>query len=283
MKRNIRLTATFIFGILMAYVWSAFLSVGGAGQLLFAVYVMLGFIVSSCLYSSKMGMREYVYISAAFGVFAGIVDISMMAVGAPGLLGLALADMALKIGLSASGGLLFYAAESRLYGSKRQLMKTTVGVMCRRVVAAVLDMNMMLFLVFMLSFSAVASPAILDNVALVVALETAVIFAYKAVPEAMERKTLGKIVSGIEVKGDAWQALLRNATFILFGISMLPDVIMSPWAGIIYLIILADLIMFFTGRRAFDIISGTTIGLSGEFSVKMIGKPRIKFTVSQTP
>ncbi len=41
---------------------------------------------------------------------------------------------------------------------------------------------------------------------------------------------------------------------------------------------LGDIILFFTGRRLFDILAGTSVERSEESIIQVKGRPRIRFT-----
>ncbi|GEM_PF-5060860 len=274
MIRNLKLPAAFIACLLLVIVWGQLLAVMGMGGFLFLAYLMSGFFLSSLFYSRSRTPIQYACLSVGFGLFVGVIDISLAAFAVPELALLSLADMAVKAAFSAAGGLLFFLA-SRPYHSGRRLLKTDAGTLSRRIVAALVDCNIMLLLILLLSLMSLPFPS-LSTTTFIVSVETTVIFCYKAIYEAVDRKTIGKKLTGIEVRGRPWQALLRNSILILFGISMFPQVAGSWAVNIIYLLMAADLVLFFTGRRLFDIIAMTSVVRPSPLQVR--GRPEIKFS-----
>jgi len=279
MLQKAKLPAAFILCLLLVYVWGFFLAAGGAWQMLPVSYVLVGITFCSIFFRKGRGIREYIYLSLAFGLFVGIVDISITALTFPGLFLLSLIDMGLKIALSVVGGFAFFML-SKAYISKRKIFKTDLGILSRRLVAALIDWNAVLLIIMALSLTALLSPTLGSNLVFIVSIETFVIFAYKVVQEAFDRTTIGKRITGIKIKGNPWQAMIRNSILVLFGITMFPQVMSHPLVNIIYVLMLGDIILFFTGRRLFDIIAGTSIELSEAPLISMRGRPKIRFSFS---
>ncbi len=242
-----------VLGIISLYTWNYLLLQSSQKSLLFLAYVLTGFFVM-CLYSGhrKSAFKNCIVLPVLLALALSAIDIASIAILSSRFLLVGLIDTALKIAFALLGGILFYIAQ-KTFDTHRKFLFGDLKTLPRRITSGLIDVNILLIifggLTLITSFIKLSQS--IEGILIIL-----VIFSYKAVQEWQSGQTFGKKIMGISVKCNPIQACARNMPFApLFLAPYTSGILLN----VIYLTILIDLIMIFTGRRLFDFISGTKV------------------------
>lgn len=242
-----------VFAILLVYTWNYMLTQIGAKTLLWAVYIMAGFLVPAAYNGiEKPKIKTNLSMVLFFSLGISIVDIAITSLLFTKLALITLADAAVKLAISFAGATIYILAQ-KTFASEKKILFTTSGILIRRLTAGLLDMNILVII-----FAALTAASFLIQLSqVVIATGTVlIVFAYKAAHESQFSQTPGKKIVGLSVKCTIPKAAIRNIPFaLLFAAPALGH----QGAQIIYSIVFADLLLFFTGKRLFDWLAGTSI------------------------
>ncbi len=250
-----KLPLAIIVGVLLIYSWDAFLLEASLRQALVVFYIVTGF-AAVALYKplGKSAFREVIFFGCLLGASISLVDILVSSVFIKTILNLQLTGSAIKIFTITSGSMIFWAFQKNFYSTKSALF-TSLGLLSRRITAGIIDIQIILLIITGLD---ILFSQFRMGQEIVLAMTIIVIFSYKAAYEAQYRQTPGKKLLGIKVSCSPIGAALRNIHIVFFFI--------APYTGwisnILYLVVLIDTILFFTGKRLFDWLARTHMELS---------------------
>lgn len=242
-----------IFGILSLYAWNYLLIQSSQKGLLTFFYFLAGFLVMAVYSGHKKPMfKNAILLPLLTAVILSVLDIVSIGIFSSTLLLIAIADSLLKIAVTVFGGILFYGFHPFL-NSKKEFLFGDLQTLSRRIVSALIDLSILLiiFAGLTLATALVRLPGAIDGILIIV-----VIFSYKVIQEAQSGQTPGKKLMSISVKCGPAQAAIRNIPIVLLFLAPYTSGILL---NLVYIIILIDLIMIFTGKRLFDFLSGTSI------------------------
>jgi len=245
-----RIIAGYAFALASFY-WAALFMSGAAFGIAFVTIIALGLAITN--------VRRPVFLAicgVSIGALVALTEASLaMYIGLTPNFG----SLALELGLGLIGGVAAFALRLG-FSIKRKWIFTSVGVLLRRLAAGAIDISVIIIMAVLLDI--VAKPVFEAEPALPLAIIAAVAIFYKIYPEWLDGATPGKTATGIRVEypksgNRAFSAVVRNIPWVLFTALFFSPT--EPLLTTIYVVLLAELVALFTGRRIFDYLSGTRI------------------------
>ena len=244
-----------LFGIVMIYIWNFLLVQIGAKPFLWAAYLMLGLLVPVVYSGSeKPSIKAPIFLVLFFVLGVSAADIALTGVLFTSLLLITLADTLVKLAVSFAGLGLYLLLAYKAFHSENKILFTSSGTLVRRLLAALLDLNIILLIFGALTLASFLLP--LGQLA-IAAGTVLIVFAYKTSYEAQFGQTPGKKILGISVQNPTiLKASIRN---IPIGLLFAAPALGPAATAILYPIIFIDFILILTGKRLFDWAAGTSV------------------------
>ena len=248
-----------LYGLFFIYISAAIFYAGGLESANWMLYIFATLVILIKYFNDKKKpLISYVRMSLMFAIVLTFIDILFsISIITPAMYGDILIDIVRKFLYSIVGA----GAYEYLMGfinSEDKFFLEKNGIIARKFLAGLIDITHLMFLLLVsdiITTQIQLSGPLFSQIDMMIIIFV-IIFGYKVTFELIEKRTPGKKLLNLKLVGHPIQIIIRNLHLVVFVLMSIPDQL-GWWINLIYLLFTLDILMFFLGKRFFDLISQT--------------------------